>query len=832
MLVNNIFNWWVGVVEDRDDPEKLGRVRVRIIGIHSDDKEILPTTDLPWAIPMQPTTSAAMSGLGSSPLGLLPGTWCIGFFIDGDDMQQPVVMGTIGGISQANKLCQIQKTQETLNPQNVLRASDGSPVLDSQGNAVVVASETTTDPTSAISSTLPPLTQEQIQKLMNALGFKESSSVAGGVQNYTATNRANYIGKYQFGAPALITLGYVKSGSLSNEVLNDPSKWTGKDGLSSKEAYFNSPQVQEKIMFENLKFNYNILLKNGTITTNDPPGKVAGLLATSHLLGAGGATNFARGNDSKDGNGTTGKTYYDLGANAVGSEVPLVATASEDAKIPPYVNPAGALNDVSTTKAPAFADPNNEFPKCEYNNLPDTNKLAVGDITETPIAKRIKNIRENIPTVNGSWDEPKPAYCATYPYNFTYQTEAGHLVEFDNTKGQERIHIYHKKGTYMEIDMNGSMVRKVMGDNYEIMEHNDNLFVRGAYKLTVEGATQILVKNDVNLQVYGDATATVNKSLNVNVASDINMNSGGTFNIKARAFNLTTEENVDLSVGSAYKQTAADNTNIIGRNVYIDVNSSRGQIRVDDKLADSASSNSLSDAPEAKTIEEIDIKPLNRPDCTPNAYRLDAGEPGSEQIHQQQVQSGEVVPTTPTESGTAEPAASVASNVNCDCTEFNSFNEFPDSLKLSKYFNLGELSSRAVVVKQKVVENRGLTPAQITCNLKNLAVNCLDKIKETYPDMFVTNAFRLDKQYTTSDHGTGMAADIQFTKATATDYYTIVQWIAENVPYKQILLEYGGGARNPWIHIAFDKSGQKHPLPYATFKDHQVYARNKFINLA
>ena len=89
------FNWWIGVVEDRMDPEKMGRCRVRIYGYHTDSKIILPTKDLPWATPIQPITSAAISGIGSSPLGPVEGTWVIGFFLDGEDMQQPAIFGTI-----------------------------------------------------------------------------------------------------------------------------------------------------------------------------------------------------------------------------------------------------------------------------------------------------------------------------------------------------------------------------------------------------------------------------------------------------------------------------------------------------------------------------------------------------------------------------------------------------------------------------------------------------------------------------------------------------------------------------------------------------------------
>ena len=41
----NGFIWFNGVVEDRNDPQKLGRVRVRCVGIHTQDKAVLPTAD-------------------------------------------------------------------------------------------------------------------------------------------------------------------------------------------------------------------------------------------------------------------------------------------------------------------------------------------------------------------------------------------------------------------------------------------------------------------------------------------------------------------------------------------------------------------------------------------------------------------------------------------------------------------------------------------------------------------------------------------------------------------------------------------------------------------
>ena len=62
------FIWFMGVVEDRRDPMRLGRCKVRIAGLHTEKMEQgidegIPTTDLPWAHPMQPITSAAMLSL-------------------------------------------------------------------------------------------------------------------------------------------------------------------------------------------------------------------------------------------------------------------------------------------------------------------------------------------------------------------------------------------------------------------------------------------------------------------------------------------------------------------------------------------------------------------------------------------------------------------------------------------------------------------------------------------------------------------------------------------------------------------------------------------------
>jgi hypothetical protein len=90
---------WFGVCEARNDPAMMGRVRVRIFGFHSPDRTEIPTETLPWATIMLPTTAAGVSGVMSTAPSIVEGTWVVGFFRDGISCQDPVVIGTLIGMS-------------------------------------------------------------------------------------------------------------------------------------------------------------------------------------------------------------------------------------------------------------------------------------------------------------------------------------------------------------------------------------------------------------------------------------------------------------------------------------------------------------------------------------------------------------------------------------------------------------------------------------------------------------------------------------------------------------------------------------------------------------
>ena len=87
---------YYGVVEDRVDPQQLGRVKVRVAGIHTQNKQEIPTDDLPWSMVMTPTTSPSASGVGTTPY-LVEGGWVVVTFMD-PMKQQMLVMGTLPGV--------------------------------------------------------------------------------------------------------------------------------------------------------------------------------------------------------------------------------------------------------------------------------------------------------------------------------------------------------------------------------------------------------------------------------------------------------------------------------------------------------------------------------------------------------------------------------------------------------------------------------------------------------------------------------------------------------------------------------------------------------------
>ena len=89
------FVWWIGIVEDIDDPLTLGRCKVRCFGYHPAKKDgLVPTEDLPWALAIHPANTPNLYGTPKA------GDWVFGFFLDSMSAQEPAILGYLPAIPQ------------------------------------------------------------------------------------------------------------------------------------------------------------------------------------------------------------------------------------------------------------------------------------------------------------------------------------------------------------------------------------------------------------------------------------------------------------------------------------------------------------------------------------------------------------------------------------------------------------------------------------------------------------------------------------------------------------------------------------------------------------
>ena len=351
-LGHNGFLWFCGVVEDRQDPQKAGRVKVRALGHHTANTTILPTADLPWAQLMLPSTSAGISGLGQSPTGLVEGTWVLGYFRDGIDRQEPIVLGTMPGVPA---------------------------------------------------------------ELSQAGGFYDPAAIYPKYKNEPDVNRL----------------------AVNNEDLE----------------------------------HLSLTLRKATRITG---------IATAD---------------------------FDPFKAADGSDV--LASASD------------------------------------------------------------------------TFDQPTIPYAAVYPKNQVYESESGHIMEYDDTSGNERIHQRHRTGTSYEIDASGNRVEIIKGESYRLLSNKEQVQIQGQSDITIDGRHKLYINktsvqdNHYDIQVGANANINIqvdDGDVNIHtVKGKINMNAGGDYNLKVGG-NYTVE--VGGNTTETIEGTKTSNTTgaVIHRGKTIDLN--------------------------------------------------------------------------------------------------------------------------------------------------------------------------------------------------------------------------------------------------------------------
>ena len=198
-FLGSTFNWWVGQIADdsvwRDNilsgkyadanqiPGWGRRYKVRIVGLHDQGEESIPSEDLPWAQLMYPVTAGGGQTESLQTANLRQGNMVFGFFIDGQEMQVPVIMGVLGNNSQSILAPTIGNSRVTdtqpgsLNTSGIARGQ----VLKSESEREVLPDEAlqTTKPGASYYTTPP-----SPKAILNEFGLTSSASASPQVRQF------------------------------------------------------------------------------------------------------------------------------------------------------------------------------------------------------------------------------------------------------------------------------------------------------------------------------------------------------------------------------------------------------------------------------------------------------------------------------------------------------------------------------------------------------------------------------------------------------------------------------------------------------------------------
>ena len=171
------FVWWIGVVENRKDPLNLGRCQIRIFGWHTDNLQLIPSADLPWAQAVLPSNNSEVFATPKE------GQYVLGFFFDGASGQFPAYLGVLPGIPKTAALQQdvpqagfrdIRTIEELKQapapPEAIIPSADGSgtTITDQPAKRFPsVAGYPSTPPSSANNPDNPP--EQIVNRIKNAI---------------------------------------------------------------------------------------------------------------------------------------------------------------------------------------------------------------------------------------------------------------------------------------------------------------------------------------------------------------------------------------------------------------------------------------------------------------------------------------------------------------------------------------------------------------------------------------------------------------------------------------------------------------------------------------
>jgi hypothetical protein len=426
-----------------------------------------------------------------------------------------------------------------------------------------------------------------------------------------------------------------------------------------------------------------------------------------------------------------------------------------------------------------------------------------------------------------------PAFNGKYPYNKVTQTERGHIFEVDDTPGSERLLVYHRNGTYVEINAFGTMVKRTKGSDYTIVDRNGYISIAGKCSVSVGGSTNIYVGNDATIEVGGDVDLTCHNDIEAKAGGRLKLSGAEAVDIRGKNVYIEADSQLHLKGDSAAFLSSPS----VQMNGSSSFKIGSPSFRAGPFSVSSASSSQASVLDGRKTATETNISEYEPPSPRDSlALKCeDDGASGDElSDHQKELIRQGIITEEDLRKPPVEGESSDVKSGNDKEIEKSGFcdnlKEAPESFKLSPNFTLGMLSSKAPCSQDKLVAQRGLTYGNILSNLEVIAKNICEPVFNLYPNMLVTSGFRSEANCTaTSQHGKGQAVDIQIRGIAKSEYFNIAKILAQALNYDQLLLEYSNYTNNPWIHISFSSgSNRKQVMTFYNNKKHS----DGLVNLA
>lgn len=764
------FRIWEGVVEDINDPEQLGRVRVRVLGLHTENLDDIPTDTLPWAMTAQPTNSPSSGGIGSSGTGLLNGAFVILYFRDAPENQQPVILGSLLGMPIEKRPPDVGFQDPTgfLPREERLGESDVNRLARGEIKDTSIEDQNNTRDVGVVY----PVASQQ-QKKQEALAEKNVEAGQSGTetpsQPTTAPTRDSII------EDMLDTIGLtmddVEAMGLTPDVLK-------QFGLTDEQIKFlfggetetitENPDDPENPIVEPKKLEVEYSPPDKNLQTWDEPASPYNAQYTYN------------------------KVYESQSGHTIEVD------DSPNAERIRVWHRSGAMTEIhpdGTTIRRAMQSDYDIVGNDKKVSIKGDHQLSVGGSSNHMVTGK------SVVLISGTHDV--------------------------SVLGAANVHFYGKTTAYFGADvkadiigslnatvnqnLNASVVGKSAVIGADIAVDASNSFKIKTKEFGLDAETATIKTKETNI----DAETFALKSTEVSVDGETMTFTGSTIDLDA----FTT------LYGDFTGTVLAEGTLLgVATFAFPIIDPDTPPAIIPSFVAEPPEAPESPSSPIAALIQpsaaEVyreddysDQVQLGAPDKT---YRLPSSDPKGQAALGLPSDNAPIAKTNPTEENKTEsaPVAPIPTAPEgtppapdgtppIGCTVFE--NPLNPSNRLSKHITLGNLQLKGDVVKAQ----NGLTPAKIVCNLQKLSQQVLDKVIDQWGRPNITDGFRSIEvakrigSKPSSMHCYGTAADIQYSGKDEKFHYDVAVWIKENCPFAELILEYGGRA-GPWIHVAYN----------------------------